>query len=332
MKEKQLALHVYNLLQGASCPLVEGLFLQEAESMLQLLCAPSQHRTDILAWICSCINPNFANSKAISVRAKEPDILTKDMALLGQELMLCKANDLDLIRGGQSPLRQLQFLKDLLSLIPGSRKSDEYKTDDEMLLNELYAPENLAHLTQMLKPTLDPWPAHIKALHKGTKSSSQNSGKEEAPDITALLQLTQTALEQLQTECEFLKEEPSPGVFSSSALRVAAGDLQQLMTTFSHMYQTDLKAYCNKDPPNFSTETGIFQRVYQLLLACNTELEMIKELSEASESMTEEVGQLQTQPCYWSRGEKHTLPEQLKELTRRNRDLLSLLHPKNSIT
>lgn len=34
---------------------------------------------------------------------------------------------------------------------------------------------------------------------------------------------------------------------------------------------------------------------------------MIKELSEASESMTEEVGQLQTQPCYWSRGEKHTL-------------------------
>lgn len=40
-------------IEAASCPLVEGLALQDPESSLQLLCAPSQHRTDILVWICS---------------------------------------------------------------------------------------------------------------------------------------------------------------------------------------------------------------------------------------------------------------------------------------
>ncbi|XP_044067228.1 HAUS augmin-like complex subunit 7 isoform X2 [Siniperca chuatsi] len=293
--------------------------------MLQLLCAPSQHRTDILAWICSSINPNFANSKAMSVRSKDPDVLTKEMAVFGQELMLCKAEDLDLIRGDASPHRQLQFLEQLLALVPGCEKSAGHRTDSEMLLNELYAAENLPHLTQTLKPTLDPWPAHIKALRKGAKSSYKPGG-EEAADVAGLLQLTQTALEQLQSECEFLNTEAqSPGVFSPSSLRVAACDLQQLMATFSHVYETDLRAYCSRDPPSFSTETDVFQRIHQLLLACITELEMLNEVSEASVSMNEDVNQLQTQPCYWSRGEKRTLPDQLEELTRQIRDFFFLL-------
>uniref|UniRef100_A0A8D3DBN2 Uncharacterized protein n=1 Tax=Scophthalmus maximus TaxID=52904 RepID=A0A8D3DBN2_SCOMX len=70
--------------EAASCPLVEGLYLQETDSMLQLLCTPSQHRTDILAWICSRWNKLHRTSP--------------QMALLGQELMLCRAVDLDLIR------------------------------------------------------------------------------------------------------------------------------------------------------------------------------------------------------------------------------------------
>ncbi|XP_026224147.1 HAUS augmin-like complex subunit 7 [Anabas testudineus] len=324
--QEELVQHVYAALQAASCPLVEGLYLQEADSMLQLLCSPSQHRTDILAWICSSISPSFANSKTMSVRSKDPDVLNKEMAALGQELILCKASDLDLIRGNASAHRQLQFLEQLLTLVPGCKKSAGPRMDEELLLNELFTAENRPHLTQMLTPTLDPWPAHIKALRKGTKFSFKQN-KEEAADVATLLQSTQTALEQLQSECEFLNSEAqNPGVFSPGSLRVAACDLQQLMATFSHVYETDLRAYCSRDPPSFSTETDVFQRVHQLLLACNTELDMLNELSEASGSMNEEVNKLQTQPHYWSRGEKRTLPDQLEELTRRSRELLTLLH------
>ncbi|XP_034394020.1 HAUS augmin-like complex subunit 7 isoform X1 [Cyclopterus lumpus] len=325
LKEKQLVRHVYAELQAVSCPLVEGLYLQEADGMLQLLCVPSQHRTDILAWICSSVNPNFANSKTMAVRSSGPDVLTKEIAGLGQELMLCRADDLDLIRGEASPHRQLLFLEQLLTLVPGCKKSAGNRLDQEMLLNELFTDENLPLLTQMLKPTLDPWPAHIKALRMGSKSSLKPS-REEAADVAALLQLTQSTLQQLQSQCEFLSSEPqSPGVFSPSSLRVAACDLQLLMATFSHVFETDLRANCSRDAPSFSAEAEVFQRTHRLLLASITELEMLKEVSDASVSMTEEVNQLQTQPYYWSRGEKRKFSDQLEELTRRVQDLFPLL-------
>lgn len=74
-------------------------------------------------------------------------------------------------------------------------------------------------------------------------------------------------------QCVFLNSEAqSPPAFSPSSLRVAASDLQQLMATFSHVYETDLRVYCSRDPPSFSSETEVFQRVQQLLLACNTVL------------------------------------------------------------
>ncbi|XP_030590052.1 HAUS augmin-like complex subunit 7 [Archocentrus centrarchus] len=324
LREEQLARHVYSSLEAACCPLVEGLYLQEADSMLQLLCSPSQHRTDILAWICSSISPNFASS--MLVRAKEPDVLTKDMAVLGQELMLCKASDLDLIRGDASPWRQLRFLEQLLTLVPGCMKSAGQRADGAVLLKELFAPENLPYLQQMLNPAFDPWPTHIKALFKNTKSSHKPI-REETGDVVARLQVIQSELEQLQSKCVFLNSEAqSPPAFSPSSLRVAACDLQQLMATFSHVYETDLRAYCTREPPSFSLETSVFQRVHQLLLACNTELEMLKEVSESSESISEEVKWLQTHPRYWSRGEKRTLPDQLEKVIGRIGDVLSQLN------
>lgn len=78
--------------------------------------------------------------------------------------MFCKYNLSNRFfkQGEASVYRQLQFLEQFLSLVSGCKKSAGPGTDAEMLLNELYAAENLPHLSQMLKPTLDPWPAHIK--------------------------------------------------------------------------------------------------------------------------------------------------------------------------
>ncbi|KAJ4934441.1 hypothetical protein JOQ06_007236, partial [Pogonophryne albipinna] len=90
----------------------------------------------------------------------------------------------------------------------------------------------------------------------------------EAADVAALLQQAQSTLEKLQSECEFLSSETqSSGVFSPGSLRVAVCDLQMLMAAFSHVFETDLRAYCSRDPPSFSTETHVFQRIHQLLLA-----------------------------------------------------------------
>ncbi|KAM4736898.1 HAUS augmin-like complex subunit 7 [Anableps anableps] len=319
--EKQFAHRVYDSLQTLSCPLVQDLYLQEEESMLELLCSPSVLRTDILTWICCSINPKFGTSETMSAESKDPDSFEKKIAAIGQELMLCKADDLDLIKGKASPQRQLRFLEQLLSLVTGCRKSAGHRTDVEVLLYEVFAAENMPHLRQMLQPELDPWPAHIEALHEVPELTAKPG--EEFPDVSDLLHSTQTELEQLQSKCDLLDSaEENLTAFSPSSLRLAARDLMQQMMTFSHLYETDLRVYCSRDPPSFSTETDIFQRVQQKLLACNTELEMQKEISEASGLVGEEVKRLQTQPRYWSRGEKRTLPEQL-EITQRVGNIVS---------
>uniref|UniRef100_A0A671MK92 HAUS augmin-like complex, subunit 7 n=1 Tax=Sinocyclocheilus anshuiensis TaxID=1608454 RepID=A0A671MK92_9TELE len=41
------------------CPLVDGLYLREPDSVQELLCSPSLHRTDILKWICASICPSL---------------------------------------------------------------------------------------------------------------------------------------------------------------------------------------------------------------------------------------------------------------------------------
>ncbi|KAM9342013.1 HAUS augmin-like complex subunit 7 isoform 2-T2 [Pholidichthys leucotaenia] len=269
LTEEQRSRRIYASLQAMSCPLVEGLYLQEEDKMLQLLSVPSQHRTDILAWICSSIDPNFDKSKKKLMISQDSADLTKEMAALGHQMMLCKADDLDLIRGDASPLRQLNFLEQLLYLVPGCGNSTGHRSDGEKLLNELFSAENLPNLTHMLSPALDLWPSDIKALLKGRKSPK--SSRQDTADMTALLQLTQSELEQLQSQCDFLDSETqSPVAFSPTSLRVAASDLQELMATFRHVYETDLKMYCSSKPPSFSNDADIFRRVHQLVLACNT--------------------------------------------------------------
>uniref|UniRef100_A0A3P9MNK0 HAUS augmin-like complex, subunit 7 n=2 Tax=Oryzias latipes TaxID=8090 RepID=A0A3P9MNK0_ORYLA len=317
-----LARRVYDSLLAASCPLLPGLDLREEDTMLQLLCSPSELRSSILAWIFSSIVPSFV-SKAVSV--KNPDVLTKEMATVGEELMLCRKDDFDLIRGNTSPLRQLCFLEQLLTLISDTAKPCG---SGEALLSELFADENLPHLRQMLEPALNPWPVNIRALHKSSRSPYKP--RKEAGDVAALLQKTQSELEQLQSKCDFLHSQQKSPSFCASSLRLAAGDLQQLMTTFCPVYESNLKAHCSREPPSFSTGTDIFQRVLQLLQACNTELEMLSEVPEASACLEEEVKQLQTRPRYWSHGEKLTLADQLKEFNRRIGVLLYQISPEQA--
>lgn len=73
-------------------------------------------------------------------------------------------------------------------------------------------------------------------------------------------------------QCDFLEDDadPSRGVFSPSFLQVAAGDLRQLMATFSRVYEADLRAYCCRDPPRLSADADVFQRTQQLLTSFTT--------------------------------------------------------------
>ncbi|XP_061908179.1 HAUS augmin-like complex subunit 7 isoform X1 [Entelurus aequoreus] len=326
LKETERAHRIYTSILAVPCPLLEGVHLQDSEDMLQLLCTPSQLRTDILTWICCSIDPNFGNLKEKASKVRDPDILTRGIAALGQDLMLCKRDSLDLIKGDANCRQQLQFLEQLVAVVLDCHVSTEQGA--EMLLNTLFAAESMPHLTQMLTPSLDPhWPSNTTVfVHKNPKSNLKPR-RDNADNIAAVIQSTRSVLEKLQSECHFLKDGvPSSRVFTPSALHLALGDLQQLMTTFCHVYETDLKACCARESSSFSAETEVFQRVHGLLLACNTVLEMLKEVSEASVCVSDQVSRLQTELYCGSQGKKGTLSDQLEELTKRYKDYVSRLH------
>eukprot|EP00067_Danio_rerio_P043390 XP_021329293.1 HAUS augmin-like complex subunit 7 isoform X2 [Danio rerio] len=354
-KEHQLSLRVYNTLQSLGCPLVDGLYLREADSVQELLCTPSFHRTDILKWICASICPSL-KEKFSSIKSTPNEESIEELTRFGYQMMLCKANDKDLIKGLAPPLRQLVFLEQLLRVIQAdaslcsgqnSSSGDEgVKSND--LLEELISQDHLPDLYMLLDPACNPWPAHIREHLIRTHSahnkingnhskfsdfvsrSDQDSrlvshGEESLTEAMALLKSTQSTLDELHKECEFLQSHSSgSAVLSPCALKLAISDMSQLMTAFGHIYNTDFKGYCQRSPPTLSSEMTVFQSVHQLLHTCNTELEAVKQLSETSTSLTHTLQQLQTDRRYWSKGEKHTLPKQLEELKNRYMAFLSL--------
>uniref|UniRef100_A0AAY4CS77 HAUS augmin-like complex subunit 7 n=1 Tax=Denticeps clupeoides TaxID=299321 RepID=A0AAY4CS77_9TELE len=306
-KENVLALEIYSTLQGLGCPLVDDLFLTEADSIQELLCSPSTHRTDILKWICLRISPPI-QKKFSALRPAQAEDVCREIVTFGHELMLCKLDDLDLIKGLASPLRQLIFLHQLLSFMSESdndfsirdnwfRDAENSVEKNEKLLSVLMCKDHLLDLHQLLTPTCNPWSTSLRehlrsaapTAAKGTAARrsqhgrqptgcQQNSApmsettvKKELLEATALLQSTQEALQELQKECEFLRSEvmvPS-ATLSPCALRVAISDLSHLMSAFSQIYNTDFRSYCQRLPPKLSPSARVFQSVHQLLHVSN---------------------------------------------------------------
>ncbi|KAA0707012.1 UCH37-interacting protein 1 [Triplophysa tibetana] len=356
-KEHRLSLQVYNTLQSLGCPLVDGLYLREADSIQELLCSPSLHRTDILKWIYVRICPTLLE-KLSAIRTSQLEELVQELTRFGHEMMLCKANDQDLIKGIAPPLRQLVFLEQLLMIVQAdssissgqNSSSGNESVKNEDLLGLLMSQDQSSDLDLVLNPICNPWSAHIREHLIRTQSApnkmngnhskpsdcinravSEHSrlgshGGEDLTEAMALLHSTRNTLEKLHKECEFLQTHPSgsAAALSPCALKVAISDMSQFMTAFSHIYNTDFKSYCQNVPPALSASTNVFQSVHQLLHTCNMELAALKQLSETSLSLTETVRELQTDRRYWSRGEKYTLPNQLEELKNKYVAFLSL--------
>ncbi|KAI4886405.1 hypothetical protein NFI96_015329, partial [Prochilodus magdalenae] len=339
-KRQKLSVRVYNALQNLGCPLVDGLYLREADSMQELLCTPSLHRMDILKWICIRICPSL-KEKFSTIKSAQTDELVREITRFGHEMMLCKADDQELIKGCATPMRQLLFLEQLVlsARDDNDGSSEEKPSGDEAvrndnLLRELMSPDHLSDLVQLMNPVCNPWSAHIREHLRAThlaqaKTNRQNKiesnrshgklGGDDLAEAAALLQSTKATLEELRKECEFLQSDTtSPGAsLSPCALKVAISDMTQLMTAFSQVYNTDFKGYCQRAPPVLSPNAHVFKSTHQLLHSCNMELEALQQLSETSSSLTDTVRRIQTDKRYWAKGKKHTLPNQVEALKNR---------------
>ncbi|MBN3296875.1 HAUS7 protein, partial [Amia calva] len=292
--------------------------------MQELLCTPSLHRMDILKWICMSVCPSLSK-KILVLASTQTDALIQEMAKLGFEMMLCRPDDTDLIKGSATPLRQLVFLDQLLTLVPGPQaekasgnSSSSSSSVTEELLGELLSSP---HLPDLIHPSCSPWPADIRELllkrepaGKTHRTASGKAKEHSLKEASALLEKTNSVLSEIYSECEFLKAGPhssgsgGPSV-SAQSLRIALSDLAQLMSAFGQVYATDFRDYCNREPPQLSVNAQVFQTTHQLLHACSQELQALQHVSETSRTVIKTVEQRQQARQFWSKGEMRSLRE-----------------------
>ncbi|XP_075346642.1 HAUS augmin-like complex subunit 7 isoform X2 [Mycteria americana] len=83
-------------LEALACPAVALLVPLEPAEALRLLCTPSARRLALLEWVCSRVHPPLA-ARLEALQDGPKDARLRELAKLGAELMLCRADDVALV-------------------------------------------------------------------------------------------------------------------------------------------------------------------------------------------------------------------------------------------
>ncbi|KAL7988237.1 hypothetical protein Chor_007156 [Crotalus horridus] len=284
--------------------------------------------------------------------AKLPPILT-GMAKLGSDLMLCRANDLDLIEGKACVKKQLHFLQQLVAVIPAQTnlmlsdsKSDSssYSRAKLLLLAKAFscsteescqeiARKNEEFIKQvfsspdlqtMLNPECHPWSSDIKHLlldEEGQQKRvllSMTSHEQTLLEASEALEKTAAALENLRAQGSTAGADP----FNNSAtalqsLKLIVSDYSQLLTAFEQVYENELQKHCERPAPKLSPCGPLFQAVHHKLLLCMQELQGLAQVTETSECIMETVQCRHEQKLFWNGSTIATLASKLEELQKK---------------
>ncbi|XP_038604451.1 HAUS augmin-like complex subunit 7 [Tachyglossus aculeatus] len=335
-----LAAAVFEKLKDLKCPSLEGLYVTEPNSIQNLLCSPSVYRFQILEWMFARVYPPFRESS--NLKEFQSEMKMKEMVKLGYDLMLCQSDDLDLIKGNGSALKQLTFMDQLLDAIksldnmagPEARNASssrvenfqDYAKKNEAFLTELFSSP---HLQAALDPEINPWPLDImplladeKTLHKRTYLSAKSS-ENMVEELSKMLKATTEGLEKLKEECCFLNGEAADthndsGNTVVQTLKVVLSDFHHLVTAFTQVYENELREHCSRPAPEINPSGPLFQSVHQTLTLCHQELKAIAEVSDTSKKIMETVERQQHERRCWDCSHMVTLSTKMEELRRKH--------------
>ncbi|KAM3847679.1 HAUS augmin-like complex subunit 7 isoform 1-T1 [Vipera latastei] len=341
---------IYERLKELGCPALEGVYLSDAEDMEKLLFSPSSHRLDLLEWICVSVYPPLREQFSSLNKESQSDLKIKGMAKLGYDLMLCRADDLDLIKGKASVKKQLHFLQQLVAVIPtqtnfllSDSKSDSssYSSTEESFKeiarkNEEFIKQVFSSpdLQTVLNPECHPWSSDIKHLLLGEEGQqkrvllSMTSHEQTLLEASEALEKTAAALENLRAQCSFLQGSPAgadPSNSSATALqslKLIVSDYSQLLTAFEQVYENELQKHCERPAPELSPCGPFFQAVHHKLLLCMQELQGLAQVAETSECIMETVQCRHEQKMFWNGSTAATLTSKLEELQKKYKAIL----------
>ncbi|KAM6467966.1 HAUS augmin-like complex subunit 7 isoform 1-T1 [Liasis olivaceus] len=344
---------VFHYPQELGCPALEGVYLSEAEDIQKLLFSPSSHRLDILEWICVSVYPPLREQFSSLNKESQSDLKIKGMVKLGYDLMLCQADDLDLIKGRACAQKQLHFLEQLMAVIPpqnnlmlsdsvsdsGSYSSTEESFQEIARKNEEFMKQvfSSSDLQAVLNPECHPWSSDIKPLLLGEEGQqkrallSMTSHEQTLLEASEELEKAAAALENLRAQCSFLQGSPAGANASCNSatalqsLKLIVSDYSQLLTAFEQVYENELQKHCERPAPKLSPCGPLFQAVHRNLLLCMQELQGLAQVTETSECIMETVQRRHEQKVFWNGSAIATLPSKLEELQQKYKAIHTIL-------
>jgi len=271
-----VTLHELQLkLQALDCPFVED---GGDQWMAELLLHPSEMRTNLLTWAVIKFDNKFQevidrNTPAISNRI---DSRHQKLLFICNLIGVCRADDLELIRGTASQKKQLKFwglfvdmmivsdrqngnalTKEESNLFMSSRprSSEEDFTNSMRFLDTLLRENKMADLftseVHLFPPDME------RALSIDDKKS-----RPPVPDLKTLMEASEKMSAALESSIMRLKdisekhsyELPDQGAVETYCRRIdlALKTFSQMVDSFVHCYEADISVWCNKPKPTLS--------------------------------------------------------------------------------
>ncbi|KAJ8047743.1 HAUS augmin-like complex subunit 7 [Holothuria leucospilota] len=285
------------------CPYTDGV---DETWISELLFQPGEARIRLLQWCFSRYDLKLAKLLDDQCYGSEARVDSRIQKLLSISSMLglCHPDDIDLIKGTASSSKQAAFWHQLLDVVsitdmsedphrkaeslPGiisdSTNLQEQFSHDCLFLSSLAHQRDLAEAFSTSHSLLPP--DLMKLVRRKASDYESETGQRASPpsleELDELLVQLNNNVKNAKEQLEDLKskypyqENPSQSMDTTcQTLKLVLSELAQLITSFTHTFETEIRPWCNKNPPRLTPLGPASKRVHNLL---SQFLQLLKDL------------------------------------------------------